>query len=87
MVEFIQLRGFLVDMRYAENPETEKAAFEKLMDFVKDAKDKELWIRFLDEIGFYSITHRTYFPFEKVEQYRKLFGERFSIDVLPQYAM
>ena len=86
MIEFIQLRGFLVDMRYAENPEAEKAGFEKLMDFVEKAKDKKLWISFLEEVGFWSIYHRTHFPYEKVEQYRKLFGARFpEANGLPQY--
>ena len=78
MVEFIQLRGFLVDMRYAENEQAEQAAFEKLMDFVGTAKDKELWIRFLDEIGLYSIMHQTHFPSRKVEHYRELFTKRFA---------
>jgi len=77
MVEFIQLRGFLVDMRYAENERAEQAAFEKLLDFVDTARDKELWIRFLDEIGFYSIMHHTHFPSRKVEHYRELFIKRF----------
>ena len=77
MVEFIQLRGFLVDMRYAENEQAEQAAFEKLMNFVDTAKDRELWIQFLDEIGLYSIMHQTHFPSRKVEHYRELFAKRF----------
>ena len=77
MVEFIQLRGFLVEMRYAENERAEQAAFEKLMNFVDTAGDRELWIRFLDEIGLYSIMHHTHFPSRKVEHYRELFARRF----------
>jgi len=87
MVEFIQLRGFLVDMRYAENAEAETAAFDKLVNFVENAKDKELWLIFLDEVGFNSIYNRThyttphlYFPWEKVEEYRKLFAKHFAED-------
>jgi len=77
MVEFIQLRGFLVEMRYAEDEQAEQAAFEKLMNFVDTAQDRELWIRFLDEIGLYSIMHHTHFPSRKVEHYRELFARRF----------
>jgi len=78
MVEFIQLRGFLVDMRYAEDEQAEQAAFEKLMNFVDTAGDRELWTRFLDEIGLYSIMHQTHFPSRKVEHYRELFTRRFN---------
>jgi len=77
MVEFIQLRGFLVDMRYAENPKAEKAAFDKLLDFVENAQDKKLWVKFLYEIGFDSIVNHTHFPAAKVQEYRELFGKRF----------
>ena len=87
LVEFIQLRSFLVDMRYSENEKAEKVAFEKLTDFVEKAKDKELWIKFLDEIGFYGIANHKAFPYEKAESYRKLFGVRFGLNVLPQYVL
>ena len=80
MAEFIQLRGFLVDIRYAENHESEQAAFDKLVKFVGDAKDKELWIKFLDEAGFWSIVNYTHFKPENVEQYRKKFREHFADD-------
>jgi hypothetical protein len=79
MVEFIQLRGFLVDMRYAENLEAEKMAFQKLIDFVDESQDKELWIDFLYDVGLGSIGHSDYFHLEKVEDYRTRFAERFQI--------
>lgn len=90
-MEFIQIRGFLVDMRHAENRESEKAAFEKLMDFVEQAKDKELWIKFLDEVGLLSIRsivsqdRRDEAPsFYRAASYRKLFVEQFPREkVLP----
>ena len=81
MVEFIQLRGFLVDIRYAENPAAEKAAWEKLMDFVENARDKELWLKFLMTTGFHSIHNYDHFPFEKLNPYGELFIERFSEDI------
>ena len=80
MKEFIQLRGFLVDMRYAENEEMEKAAFEKMCEFVAEAKDKELWTQLVTEIGFASIQHHEYFPYMKVEEYKKLFRDRFDVN-------
>jgi len=80
MVEFIKLRSFLVDMRYAENPQSEQAAFDKLVKFVENTKDKELWLKFLNEIGFWSIVNYTHFKPEKVEQYRKKFREHFADD-------
>ena len=42
MVEFIQLQSFLVDIRYGRNSESEKAAFDGLVKFVENAKDKDL---------------------------------------------
>ena len=80
MVEFIQLRGFLVEIRYAENPDAEQAAFDKLVNFVENAKDKDLWLEFLDEIGFGSIVNYTNFNPEKVQHYRKQFAEHFAED-------
>ena len=80
MVEFIQLRGFLVDIRYAENPDAEQAAFDKLVKFVGSANDKELWLKFLDEMGFSSIVNYANFKHEKVQQYRKQFAEHFTDD-------
>jgi hypothetical protein len=80
MVEFIQLRSFLIDMRYAENPNAEQDAFNGLVKFVENAKDKELWLKFLDEIGFGSILYDTHFPLAKIRQYRKLFSDHFSED-------
>ena len=79
MVEFIQLRGYLVDMRYAENPESEEAAFQKLMDFVDASQDKELWIDFLYDVGLGSIENHAYFPYAKVYEYRQRFAERMQI--------
>ena len=78
MVEFIQLRGLLVEMRYAENEEMEKAAFEKLCEFVMASKDKELWTQFVTEIGFASIQHHEHFPYTKVDKYKNLFRESFD---------
>jgi len=52
MVEFIQLRSFLVAMRYADNSGTEQAAFDSLVNFVENAHYKDLWLKFIDEIGF-----------------------------------
>ncbi|MCL2623195.1 MAG: hypothetical protein FWD31_05945 [Planctomycetaceae bacterium] len=79
MVEFIQLRGFLVDMRYAENEEAEEAAFQGLMDFVDQSQDKELWVPFFHEIGLSSIQNFDHFPWQKVFQYCDRFAERFQI--------
>jgi|GEM_PF-2230879 len=79
MVEFIQLRGFLVDMRYAENSEMEEAAFVKLMDFVDQSQDKELWVSFFHETGLSSIWNFDHFPWQKVNQYSERFAERFQI--------
>jgi len=67
MVEFIQLRGFLVDMRYAESPEAEKVAKDKLMDFIEQSHDKELWLPFLEEVGFPSIVNCPHFPYAEYE--------------------
>ena len=77
MVEFIQLRGFLVDMRYAENEEAEEAAFEKLIDFIEKANDKELWTDFMYDIGFESIMSKH----DSVAywEYRERFAERMQI--------
>ena len=80
MVEFIQLRSFLVDMRYARNSESEKAAFDELIKFVENAKYKELWLKFVDEIGFGSIANNMHFPLNKVSLYRKLFCDHFAED-------
>ena len=79
MVEFIQLRGYLVDMRYAENDESEEAAFQKLMDFIDVSQDKELWIDFLYDVGLGSIENHTHFPYAKVYEYRQRFAERMEI--------
>jgi hypothetical protein len=79
MVEFIQLRGFLVDMRYAENSEAEEVAFVKMMDFVDQSQDKELWIDFLYDVGLGSIENHTHFPYAKVFEYRRRFAERMQI--------
>jgi hypothetical protein len=80
MVEFIQLRSFLVDMRYAENLETEKVAFDNLIEFIENTNDKELWLKFLDEIALDSIVNYTHFKPEKVQHYRKQFAEHFAED-------
>jgi hypothetical protein len=79
MAEFIQIRGFLVDIRYAENEAAEKTAFDKLMDFIDTSHDKQLWMDFVYEIGLNSIMNHKYFPPLKVENYKKLFAERFQI--------
>ena len=84
MVEFIQLRGLLVDIRYAENEEAEETAFEKLVDFVDQSQDKEHWIDFMCEIGFNSIKSSggsSEYPsfYEKATNYRERFAERFQI--------
>ena len=79
MVEFIQLRGFLVDMRYAEDLEAEEIAFQKLMGFVDKSQDKELWIDFIYDVGLDSIVHHTYFPYAKAFEYRERFAERMQM--------
>ncbi|MCL2347737.1 MAG: hypothetical protein FWC50_05680 [Planctomycetaceae bacterium] len=79
MIEFIQLRGFLVDMRYAENLEAEKAAFVKMMDFIDQSQDKELWIDFMYDVGLESILNNEYFPYAKVFKYKQRFAERMQI--------
>lgn len=75
MKEFIQLRGFLVDMRYAEDGDAEKAAFDGLCTWLESTHDKELWVKLLNEIGFDSIFHHEYFLWPKVERYKKQFQE------------
>lgn len=82
MVEFIQLRGLLVDMRYAESEEAEKAAFEKLMDFADASQDKELWKNFVYEIGLPSIMSVDDSWTSRLLKYRKQFAERFEIKQL-----
>jgi len=77
MVEFIQLRGLLVDVRYAENEEAEETAFEKLVDFVDQSQGKEHWIDFMREIGFDSIEGSGFY--EKITYYREQFVKRFQI--------
>jgi len=79
MIEFIQLRGFLVDMRYAENLEAEEAAFVKMMDFIDQSQDKELWIDFMYDVGLESILNNEYFPYAKVFKYKQRFAERMQI--------
>jgi len=76
MKEFVQLRGFLVDMRYAENDET---AFEKLMDFVDGTQNETLWVKLLDEIVFHYIRNDCGFKADNVKHYREQFVKRFQI--------
>ncbi|MDR1479741.1 MAG: hypothetical protein LBJ00_12480, partial [Planctomycetaceae bacterium] len=71
MKEFIQLRGHLVDIRFAENAAEENKAFDNFVTFIDKSKDKELWIRFVIEIGFNSIVDHEYFPYKKAEDYCK----------------
>ena len=84
MVEFIQLRGFLVDMRYAENEEAERKAFDALCEWVDTTADKELWIKLLNEVGLMSITNYDHFSIEKVDHYREEFVKRFQIEQAEQ---
>ena len=79
MVGFIQLRGFLVDMRYAENEDAEQKAFDALCTWVDTTADKELWVKLLNEVGLMSIMSYDHFPSKKVESYREQFAERFQI--------
>ncbi|MDR1477368.1 MAG: hypothetical protein LBJ00_00320 [Planctomycetaceae bacterium] len=85
MKEFIQLRGHLVDIRFAENATEENKAFDNFVKFIDKSKDKELWIRFVIEIGFNSIVDHEYFPYKKAEDYCKRFTEKFAtkIEVIP----
>jgi hypothetical protein len=78
MKEFIQLRGYLVDLRFAENEKDEENAFNKFVTFIEKSKDKKLWIRFVDEIALKSILDNEYFPHEKIEDYRKRFNKKFA---------
>jgi ribosomal protein S8 len=78
MKEFIKLRGYLVDIRFAENDKEEKKAFNNFVTFIDKSKDKKLWIRFVDEIAFGSIADDKYFSYKKVENYRKRFAEKFT---------
>ncbi|MDR1480806.1 MAG: hypothetical protein LBJ00_17915, partial [Planctomycetaceae bacterium] len=71
MKELIQLRGHLVDIRFAENEMAENKAFDNFVKFIDKSKDKELWIRFVIEIGFNSIVDHEYFPYKKAEDYCK----------------
>jgi ribosomal protein S8 len=79
MKEFIKLRGYLVDIRFAENETAENNAFDDLVKFVDKSKDKELWIHFVDEVAFDSIFDTEYFPHKKVQNYRKRFAEKFTV--------
>jgi hypothetical protein len=78
MKEFIKLRGYLVDIRFAENVAEEEKAFNNFVTFIERSKDKELWIRFVVEIAFDSIIDNEHFPHEKVQNYRKRFAEKFT---------
>jgi hypothetical protein len=78
MKEFIKLRGYLVDIRFAENETAENNAFDDLVKFVDKSKDKELWIQFVEEVAFDSIFDAEYFPYKKVQNYRKRFAEKFT---------
>jgi ribosomal protein S8 len=78
MKEFIQLRGYLVDLRFAENEKDEEIVFNNFVTFIDKSKDKELWIKFVDEIALKSIFDNEYFPHEKVESYRKRLNEKFA---------
>jgi ribosomal protein S8 len=78
MKEFIQLRGYLVDLRFAENEKDEENTFNKFVTFIEKSKDKKLWIRFVDEIALKSILDNEYFSNEKVESYRKRLNEKFA---------
>jgi hypothetical protein len=84
MVEFIQLRGFLVDIRYAKNLEAEETAFVKMMDFVDQSQDKELWVDFIYDVGLGSIgldgiEGNSRFSYVKIVEYRRRFAERMHI--------
>lgn len=79
MKEFIQIRGFLVNMRYAENEEAEKKAFGKLMAFVEKSQDKALWVNFIYEVALENIQNSNHFPQNKVESYRGRFAEQFPM--------
>jgi hypothetical protein len=78
MKEFIQLRGLLVDIRFAEDEKAEEIAFNELITFVNKAKDKKLWIKFVGEIAFDSILDYQYFPRKKIDTYRKRWIEKFE---------
>jgi hypothetical protein len=78
MKEFIQLRGLLVDIRFAEDEKAEENAFNELITFVNKAKDKKLWIKFVGEIAFDSLHDDKYFPRKKIDDYRKRWIEKFE---------
>jgi hypothetical protein len=78
MKEFIQLRGLLVDIRFAEDEKAEEIAFNELITFVNKAKDKKLWIKFVGEIAFDSLHDDKYFPHKKIDTYRKRWIEKFE---------
>ena len=86
MKELIQLRRLFVDMRYAENEEMEETAFRKLMDFIENAQDKELWRVFTYEVGFYGILNQTHFSGEKMVQIPASGIKREEFEIDPAHA-
>jgi hypothetical protein len=86
MKEFIQLRRFLVDMRFAESPDKEEKAFEELVLFVGKSKDKAIWISLLSDCVFggiwceedASFLYDDQMTYRKMWNYRNRFNKKFA---------
>ncbi|MDR1477522.1 MAG: hypothetical protein LBJ00_01110 [Planctomycetaceae bacterium] len=78
MKEFIQLRKFLVDIRYAENTAKEQQAFDNLVTFVNNSKDKNVWIPLVRDCVFGVVWRDMHglILFDKEMTYRKLWRYR-----------
>lgn len=85
MKEFIQLRRFLVDMRFAESPDKEEKAFEELVSFVDKSKDKAIWISLVSDCvlggvwcdGDSTFLYDDQMTYRKMWNYRNRFNKKF----------
>jgi hypothetical protein len=70
MKEFIVLRGFLVELRYAdENELSRDKVFDKIVNWIKTSKFKTTWVLVLKESGLPSIENVNHFPQQIVNDY------------------
>ena len=76
-MEFVQLRGLLVDLRYAEDDTARDAAFDTMLAWLKTAEHQTLWVDLLDSTGLDSLQNQKYFPSEWVQNYREKLREAF----------
>ena len=78
MKEFIILRGFLVDLRYAENREAQQATFDKLLDWVATTQTPRLWTKYLKWIVLNDDSPTDVLPPEDFDNYREKLDNRRS---------